>query len=182
VLIVDDDSLVTGSLSRVVVRHPPHGMQMSERGTFRPPQRYPRCMKATGDFKVECQAGRLVQARVHALECRADVDAYARAFELFRSKRPAPVLCADHRGMRVYPPDVADRLIAMFTNLNDLWERAVLVTSPVHAVLTMQLQRIIARSASSSRRVFSDTRAAEAFLTGALTAAERSSLHSFLVF
>jgi hypothetical protein len=132
------------------------------------------------DFNVERLIGRLVHVRVYSLASKDAVRAYERGFERFRDRDVGSVVCADHRRVKVYPPDVADELIALFTSLNDVWERAVILTSPAHAVLTMQLQRIVAQSENPSRRIFADTRGARDFLREVLDDKERAALDVFL--
>ncbi len=131
-------------------------------------------------FDVTRGAGRLVLARVRALATVQDVDRYARAFAPFRAHRPRAIVCADHRPVTVYSPDVAERLATLFTDLNDVWERAVVITSTAHAVLTLQLQRIIASSENPLRRVVTDPGTAIAFLGPLLSPDEATSLRAFL--
>jgi hypothetical protein len=132
------------------------------------------------DFIVQRKVGRLVEAKVHALLTRADVDAYSRAFAPFFGKGATPVLCADHRAVKIYPPVVADALVALFTGLNSVWHRAALIASPSNAVLTMQLQRVVRESEGQSRRLFVDASAAESFLQEVLAPEEKVRLRSFL--
>jgi hypothetical protein len=131
-------------------------------------------------FTVERNVGRLVEARVLALATRADVERYAQSFKPFAKDTAGLVLCADHRAVRIYAPEVADDLISLFTKLNTVWRRAVLIAAPSNATLTIQLQRVVRSSNSSARRLVVDTAAAETFVADMLDAAEKARLVEFL--
>ena len=124
--------------------------------------------------------GRLVEARVFNLRTVADVDQYTAAFSPDLLKVGDPVLCADHRPVVIYPPDVADRLVRLFKTMNSRLYRVAILVSRSNATLVMQLQRIVRESANPSRRVFFDAVEAEQFLTPVLQTSERARLHVFL--
>ena len=132
-------------------------------------------------FKISRQTGRLVEARVSTLANVARVDSYAEAFEPVVSQLAArPVLCADHRPVRIYSQPVADRLTDLFTSLNKTWERVAIIVASTNATLAMQLQRIVRESGNPSRRVFFDPTEAGHFVAEILDPAERSRLRAFL--
>jgi hypothetical protein len=133
-----------------------------------------------GDFKVEQVAGRLVEATVFSLARVADVTRYGQAFASYFAAPGPLILCADHRAVRIYRPDVADALIEMFSRFNRHWERAVLIAAPSNAVFVIQLQRVVRASKNESRGIVTDARAAEAFLDDVLSQEERARLRGFL--
>src|SRR5262245_46747222 len=106
-------------------------------------------------FKISQRVGRLVEARVTALASVARVDAYSEAFgPVIRQSAARPVLCADHRPVRIYTQPVADRLTDLFASLNSTWERVAILVAPTNATLAMQLQRIVREAKFTGRRVF----------------------------
>lgn len=131
-------------------------------------------------FTVERRVGRLCEARIHRLMDIADVNAYAAAFRPIFTGVSRLVLCADHRPVPIYRPQVADAMVAMFQSLNSRWERVAIVVAPTNATLTMQMQRIVRESANPSRNVFLDAGAACIFLSSALDEPERERLEAFL--
>ncbi len=130
-------------------------------------------------FEVQ-SIGRLALARVNRLATLEDVEAYASSFAAMRAKAGDVMLCADHRRVGIYSPAVTDRLVAMFIDMNTLWDRAALVADASNVTFCMQLQRLIRESKKTSRQLFNDPAAAEAFLHDALTPLESTKLHSFL--
>ena len=132
------------------------------------------------EYEVE-RARRLVLARVFALPTVAAAQAYsaACAAEIGSAVGGRPILLADHRAVRLYPPDVTDALCAVFRINNALIERIAILVSPSNATLHMQLQRITREAGGDVRRVF--TRAAEAteFLEPSLSPSERGEVATF---
>ena len=131
-------------------------------------------------FKVQRNVGKFFEARVYRLATVEEVDEYARTF--VRDVRGATdlVLCADHRPVVIYPPAVADRLVALFKVMNTHWQRVAVLVARTNATLAMQLQRIVRESANPSRRVFFDAADAARFLGEVLDAEERARLTTFL--
>lgn len=109
----------------------------------------------TARFRVECQGGRLVEARIWRLASVEDVDAYSeQVIEQAQASRSGPVLCADHRRANVYAPAVADRLALAFKPNNHRFERIAILVSTENAMLIMQLQRLTREAGSDRRKVF----------------------------
>ncbi len=131
-------------------------------------------------FAVEQNVGRLVEARVFQLATAEAVERYRRAFAPYTRGRPLPVLVADHRPARVYSPEVAEKLVSIFADLNRVWTRAALLVSPSNATLSIQLQRIVRESQNQWRRVFLEPAACTTFLGEVLDDAERDRLRAFL--
>ena len=130
-------------------------------------------------FTVRRPVGRLIEARVFNLRTTEEVAEYSNAFAPVVAVAD-PVLCADHRPVVIYPPDVADELVRLFKTMNDRLKRVAILVSRSNATLAMQLQRIVRESNYPSRRVFFDAREAERFLTPILDAPERVRLGVFL--
>jgi hypothetical protein len=134
---------------------------------------------ASDRFQIN-RYGRLVLARVVNLTTDADVAAYTAGFGAVRAVLKSGVLCADHRAVRIYPPIVAEGLVALFTGINAFWQRAALVAAPTNATLAIQLGRVVRESKNPSRQFFVDTAAAGAFLSEVLDDTEQEHLRMFL--
>jgi hypothetical protein len=132
-------------------------------------------------YRVEHRVGRLFEARVFGLTTPAEVDAYTGEFtpELLGAVS-GPVLCADHRPVVIYAPQIADMLVDLFNVMNKRWERVAIVVASTNATLMMQLQRIVRESGNPSRRVFVDAGQATEFLEQILNPAESARVAAFL--
>lgn len=127
--------------------------------------------------------GRVIEARVFALWTREDADIYSQALAAEVSKAPAtmqPILCADHRPVRIYPQSAADRLTELFQNMNTRLERIAILVSPTNATLNLQLQRIVREAGYENRKVMHEPREALAHLHDSLNPQERDRLRDFL--
>jgi hypothetical protein len=132
-------------------------------------------------FTVETRVGRLVEARVFALPDAAGADAYGAAVaEAAGRVGTSPVLCADHRAVRIYPQSAADRLVELFKPNNKRFARLTLLIAPTNAVLLLQLERLVREAGSDLRRVFREPAGAIAHLSDVLDDAELARTRSFL--
>ena len=93
---------------------------------------------------------------------------------------PHPVLCADHRPVRIYPQAVTDRLIELFVEMNTRLERVAILVSQTNATLFLQLQRIVREAGYENRRVFHEPEDALPHLGAGLDADELASARAFL--
>ena len=104
-------------------------------------------------YTLEPSVGRLIEARVFDLHTREEADEYSRRLAEVVSQMPkgvAPVLCADHRPVRIYPQPAADRLAELFTHMNSRLERVAILVSPTNATLGLQLDRIVLQALKDS--------------------------------
>lgn len=134
-------------------------------------------------YRVENRAGVLVEARVFWLGTAEDADDYAAAVRVAAQRcdgKRRPVLCADHRGANVYPPEVADRLLSAFKPNNGRFERIAILVAPENATLLMQLKRLTQQAGSESRKVLLDAAGALGHLRPALDDEERKRARAFL--
>ena len=136
---------------------------------------------SSADFAIANVAGRLLEARVHSLRTRADVDAYARALDERVKTMPAgPVLCADHRPVVIYPQIVADGLVELFVSMNTRLERIAIIAARSNATLVLQLERLVREARFPARKVFYAPADAERHLAGSLAADEVARARTFL--
>ena len=133
------------------------------------------------DFVVANVAGRLLEARVHSLRTRADVDAYTKALaDRMKTMSGGPVLCADHRPVVIYPQAVADALVELFVSMNTQLERIAIIAARSNATLVLQLERLVREARFPHRKVFYAPADAERHLASSLGADELSRARSFL--
>ncbi|MFO0551864.1 MAG: hypothetical protein U0271_25985 [Polyangiaceae bacterium] len=140
-------------------------------------------MSSSVPYSIENSAGRLVEARVFDLRTNAELESYiADLAKVFRkvASVASPVLCADHRPVRVYPGPVADALIANFQKLNTTIERVAILVAPSNAVLLLQLERIVREAHYTKRKVFKEPAQALAHLGESLNPGELSRARTFL--
>jgi hypothetical protein len=95
-------------------------------------------------------------------------------------REPTPVLCADHRPVRIYTQEVADRLSALFQDMNSRIGRIAILVAPSNATLSLQLHRIVREAGYEHRRVFHGAPDALAHLAAVLDAAESERVRGFL--
>ncbi len=125
----------------------------------------------------------MLEARVFSLKTAEDVMDYGAAIAAGVAKAPLtvmPVLCADHRPVRVYATPAADGLTEMFKRNNARLERAALVIDPSNATLLMQLERIVREASYERRKVFRDAPSALAHLSVVLDEREKQRAREFL--
>jgi hypothetical protein len=138
---------------------------------------------STPDFTVERRVGRVIEARVRALPDMAAADRYFAAIRNAVTGVEAPqraVICADHRSVPIYPPEVADRLIALFSSVNARIEAAGLLVARTNATVAMQIGRIVREARNPRRRVFHEAADLASFLGEVLDPTEESAMRSFL--
>jgi hypothetical protein len=136
----------------------------------------------TAGYTIETHRGKLIEARVEQLLTAADADEYsdALAAAVERGRHRAPVLCADHRPVKIYPQEAADCLAARFQANNSRFERIAIIVSPTNATLLMQLERIAREARFPNRRVFRQSTEALDHLAHGLDATELQRARVFL--
>lgn len=143
-------------------------------------------MQSDSTFSCEIRVGRLIEARVHALKRPDDARAYSRTLgqvvQSFLSNPSAgnPVLCADHRPVVIYSPEVADELARLFAQMNAQLARVAIIAAKSNATLAMQLGRIIREAGNPLRKLFYDPHEVTEFLESDLDASERARARAFL--
>ncbi len=129
---------------------------------------------------VENAVGRLCVARFVPPFDVAEADRFARDIReiLDRLGRPA-IFCNDTRRVRVFPPDVSDRITAMLRSDNPRVERSAVVIGS-SSVFGLQIERMFREAGNPGRRVFRTVDAIVTWLDEALTPTERARARSFL--
>jgi hypothetical protein len=138
---------------------------------------------ATPGFTVERRTGRVIEARVRSLPDLAAAERYVASIRAAVQAVELPqraVICADHRTVPIYPPAVADRLIALFSSVNTHIEAAGLLVARTNATAAMQIGRIVRESGNPRRRVFHEVAELEKFLGEVLGPAEEAAMRTFL--
>ena len=134
-------------------------------------------------FTVERSVGRLIEARIWALDDVDAANAYAAALGSAASEltgEKAGILCADHRFAAIYPQPVTDRLLELFRVMNNRLQRVAIVVPPRQATFYMQLSRIVRAAGNEARKVFREPHSATDWLAPLLTEAELTRTETFL--
>jgi hypothetical protein len=133
------------------------------------------------EFTLSNTSGRLLEARVHSLRTRDEVDAYSKAIgDRLKTMPQHPVLCADHRPVVIYPQIVADRLVELFVSMNTQLERVAIIAARSNATLVLQLERLVREAKYANRKVFYAPADAEKHLSVSLGVEEIGRARSFL--
>lgn len=90
------------------------------------------------------------------------------------------VIAADWRPCTVFTPAVAERAVAMLTNVVPRVERSAILHRADHATSVLQVFRLVKESHFEGRRVFTAADAMEKWLGEILDADERRRLHEHL--
>jgi hypothetical protein len=132
-------------------------------------------------YIVYGQVGRLVDARVLALNTGLEARTYCQAFLAAVAQMPSDlIICADYRAVPVFRPDVADELKKLMTGLNDRVLRSSILIHPSHATGAMQAARIAAETGHGARRSFTEPSELLAWISTVTTAEELRRATSFL--
>jgi hypothetical protein len=134
-------------------------------------------------YTLESRVGRVMEARVFRLQSPEEANIYAHAVAALVAKMPrtpAPVLCADHRPVVIYPQEVADRLTQLFQDMNSQIGRIAIIVARTNATLSLQLHRIVREAGYEHRRVFHAARDAHAHLASVLDPPEAERVRAFL--
>jgi hypothetical protein len=135
----------------------------------------------TPAFTVECNVGRVVEARVMTLRNADDVTQFAMAMraEFMRSRRKC-VICADVRAITLLSPTVADLMIGVLANGNPHLERSTILLPAKGAAFHLQAERLVRDSKCADRRTFRNPQEMVASLDEVLDDAERARVRVFL--
>lgn len=133
-------------------------------------------------FTVERNVGRLVEVRVESLRSSSDAEAFIRAIRgaIVEAAPARIVVCADHRAVPIYTQAVSDRLVELFTSINQGIDRAGLIVARTNATFSLQIERIVRESQNPLRRVFYDPDTVTAWLSEVLTEPEVARMRAFL--
>ena len=143
-------------------------------------------MTSRATFTCEIKVGRVIEARVQTLKTPADARAYSNAlarvvtsFSKTGAKR-GPVLCADHRPVVIYAPEVADELARLFSEMNAYLVRVGIIAARSNATLSMQLGRIVREANNPLRQIFYEPGELTDFLAHDLDRNETERVRAFL--
>ena len=139
-----------------------------------------------GKFTCQVRVGRVIEARVLRLRSPGRSASVQRrpassvaSFPVGRT-RDGPSSGADHRPVNIYPPEVADELARLFSQMNARLARVGIIAARSNATLAMQLGRIVARSRQSQPTAVLRSPSAGPVLEGELSELETARLRAFL--
>ncbi len=127
-------------------------------------------------FVVARPAGRLLAIRVEALADTVAVTRFRDAIVARLKELPYKeqgIICADHRQVKIYHPDVSEALAKMFFGLNPRLLRAGIVIAESNATFWLQMQRVVKEASLEQRQAFRDAQACATWLEEVLTQEER---------
>jgi hypothetical protein len=131
-------------------------------------------------YSAECIVGRLVEARLFALQSVEEVTAFQGAMRnAFRRAGPRSVICADWRAATLLAPDVAEALIGLLKVGNAFFERSAILLGTEQAIFGMQVERFVREAANPSRRTFRDALSMRRWLAEVLDADEVRRMNEF---
>jgi hypothetical protein len=132
-------------------------------------------------FTVECNVGRVIEARVMTLRDADDVTQFAMAMraEFLRAPRKC-VICADVRAIALLSPTVSDLMIGVLARGNPYLERSTILLPTKGAAFHLQAERIVRDSKCDDRRTFRNPHEMAAWLDEVLDDAERARVRAFL--
>jgi hypothetical protein len=133
------------------------------------------------DFVVAIRAGRVVEGRPSVLKTRAQAIAYCDEFRRYvPSAKPKAIIVADYRAIPIFPPEVADELQRLMTEMNPWVERSAVLVAPDHATNALQVARVVREARNDRRRSFTDAGALASWLGEVLTREEQARVEAFL--
>lgn len=132
-------------------------------------------------FTIEHSVGRLVCTSIGELASLFEF-AQIKAAVISTMQRAGNevVVCTDWRRIRVFAPDIADALVAMFTVTNRRVLRGGILLGSSNATLGLQLERVLHSAHSKSRRSFDDPELMLTWLGEVLTAVELQCAKEFI--
>jgi hypothetical protein len=135
----------------------------------------------TAAWTIENNVGRLIEIRMQSLQTLAEVQQFWRSFGEVVNQLPAPsfVICTDVHQASVFPPDVADAMIAGMQRDNPRLERNGFLLG-ASAVFTLQVERMIREAHSPRCRSFREPIGLVHWLEEVLTGTESLALRRFL--
>ena len=132
-------------------------------------------------YSIENNTGRLIEACLASPLAGVEVEGcIARIRALVLSLSQKVVFVVDLTGCTVLAPDIADKFLAMMRADNPRVERTAYLLPPQHALIGLQVERLIRDAGSPVRRTFRDFALAEAWLSSILNPREQDGLHRFL--
>ncbi len=132
-------------------------------------------------YSSENREGRLIELRVVTpMSAEEILDLQKTHLEVTREVKGEYAVAVDMLRAQVFPPQMAERFIALMSQLNPRLIRSAILISE-SAVLGLQAERAISTAGDANRKAFRDPLALEHWLGEVLTARERNRLRNFLL-
>ena len=133
--------------------------------------------------ELQRTTGRLVEIRARSYRTVADVDEMIAMIRAAISAIPPDqqaIICADWRALRIFPPAVADKALAMLTTFNPRVKKSVLLVASDAPTALLQMTRLVRESAHPARRLCTSADEALLWLRDTLTNDEFERARIFL--
>ena len=130
-------------------------------------------------YTLECKVGRLFEIRVQPPLSLEELRSFHPQITRIYGRVPGHLIgVTDLRNARVFPPDVADRLMTIIRTEGPRVERNAFLVGE-SAVFSMQIARVTRAAGIPSRRAFLDVDEAITWLSEVLTPVEVRRLREF---
>jgi hypothetical protein len=130
-------------------------------------------------YAIERRVGRLIEVRIVVMRVVDDVLRLDGMLHEALAELQTAVMCVDLRGIDSLPPDTADRLMSFVAHPVPRCERVGVLLRRDSSPFDREVARAIERFGEA--RPFRQPAELQAWLSGALGAAERARLEEFLV-
>ena len=138
-------------------------------------------MKKAGVYEIQHEHGRLIATRLFSLRSTQDLQQALMAVARVAAKIDGPVVvCTDWRAIDVFPPEIADMMLAALQKANPGILRSAILQAPTAAVFHLQVDRVLRAAQNPSRRSFRDPVQMLAWLGEVLDAEEQKHAAAFL--
>lgn len=129
---------------------------------------------------VQNIAGRLIEIRVESPLTPNEFGQFVEELKATASRIPGRyVAVSDLQRASVFPPEIAETLIQLLSQLSDRVERAAFLIGG-SAVLALQIERVLRNAANPNRRTFREIEPLKEWLGEILNENERYRVDSFL--
>ncbi|MGH7437557.1 MAG: hypothetical protein ACRENE_17915 [Polyangiaceae bacterium] len=141
----------------------------------------PRLEDARGAFLVHAHVGRLVGLRLSDPVDRADIQQLVDDLSAVSSRVAEPmILIADYRAASPFAQEVGDAWSRAMRRFNGSVERSAVLLDPANETFNLQFARVVRCAGMQHRCCFEDAALLRAWISSALSPAERARLDELL--
>jgi len=131
-------------------------------------------------YTLECRVGRLLEIRVQPPLSLEEIANFHPQMTRIQARVLGQLVgCTDLRNARVFPPDVAEKFMAVIRTEGPRVDRNAFLVGE-SAVFSMQIARVLRAAGIPSRRSFLDPEEGVNWLSEVLTPAEARRLREFV--
>lgn len=131
-------------------------------------------------WTVEKVVGRLIEIRVNRLDSTDEVKRFSEAIQAMGAATPDAIMLVDLRAPYVFPPPVANAVIALMTRANKVRRKTAILLAGEHAVFSLQFGRLVKQVGDPNRRTFTDPKSLLEWIGDTVTEAEGRRAKEFI--